>query len=115
MLKWIFEMYVLDGAIQKIYINLFRSESLKNQVLEGARAMQPLEEVRQGESRMYNVGNFKEQTLENIQHVGNFTCIVFYNGRAAAIEHEQSVFLWLICGPSHHNLGCVSLATSWVK
>ena len=50
MLKWIFEMYVLDGAIQKIYINLFRSESLKNQVLEGARAMQPLEEVRQGES-----------------------------------------------------------------
>ena len=58
-------------------------------------AMQPLEEVRQGESRMYNVGNF---TMADTgccrEHIARWE---FYNGRAGGVEPAEClplVNLW---------------------
>ena len=57
-------------------------------------AMHPVEEVRQGESQMYKVGNF---TIQQTSRLGilsaerftksgrNRTCRVFYNGREQAV------------------------------
>ena len=56
--------------------------------------MHPVEEVRQGESQMYKVGNF---TIQQTSRLGilsaerftksgrNRTCRVFYNGREQAV------------------------------